>query len=89
MSSARLPADATHSSAAELRPDVVLLDINLPDLSGLVVADPLAEGVCAPMVVLISSREAESFGRRLHDAAALGFLSKRDLTGDALARLLA
>ena len=34
------------------------------------------------MVVLISSREAESFGPRLHDAAALGFLSKRDLTGD-------
>jgi hypothetical protein len=41
-----------------------------------------------PQVVLISTREAASFRRRLASAPARGFIAKDELTGDALAALL-
>ena len=71
-----------------LRPDVVLLDIQLPDLDGFTVAERLAAAREPPAVVLISSREAESYGPRLDGAAAQGFISKRELSGAALAALI-
>ena len=71
-----------------LRPDVVLLDIQLPDLDGFTVAERLAAAREPPAVVLISSREAESYGPRLDAAAAQGFISKRELSGAALAALI-
>jgi DNA-binding NarL/FixJ family response regulator len=77
------------AEAERLRPDVVLLDIQLPDLDGFAVADQLAVMASAPDVVLISSRDADTYGARLVGAAARGFLAKRDLSGAALARLLA
>lgn len=77
------------TEAERLRPDVVLLDIQLPDLDGFAVADRLAVTAAAPDVVLISSREAATYGDRLTSAPARGFLAKRDLSGAALADLLA
>jgi CheY-like chemotaxis protein len=77
------------AAAERLRPDVVLLDIQLPDLDGFAVADRLAVAASAPDVVLISSREAATYGARLASAPARGFLAKRELSGAALARLLA
>src|SRR6476620_8546241 len=49
-------------AAATLRPDVVLLDIQLPDIDGLTVAERLASIAGAPAVVLISSRDAAAYG---------------------------
>lgn len=77
------------AEVVRLCPDVVLLDIQLPDLDGFAVADRLAAVGTAPDVVLISSREADTYGARLKEAPARGFLAKRDLSGAALARLLA
>jgi DNA-binding NarL/FixJ family response regulator len=71
-----------------LRPDVVLLDIQLPDVDGFTVAERLAAAREPPAVVLISSREAESYGPRLDAAAVQGFISKRELSGAALAALI-
>jgi DNA-binding NarL/FixJ family response regulator len=71
-----------------LRPDVVLLDIQLPDLDGFTVAERLAEAREPPAVVLISSREAEAYGPRLESAPARGFIPKRELSGAALAALI-
>jgi DNA-binding NarL/FixJ family response regulator len=71
-----------------LRPDVVLLDIQLPDEDGFTVAERLAAAPEPPAVVLISSREAEAYGPRLESAAARGFISKRELSGTALAALI-
>ena len=67
-----------------LRPDVVLLDIQLPDVDGFTVAERLAVAPEPPAVVLISSREAESYGPRLDAAAAQGFISTVSPIGQAL-----
>lgn len=71
-----------------LRPDVVLLDVNLPDDDGFAVCERLHELPNAPAVVLTSSHELASFRRRLRSSRALGFISKRDLTSAAFAALL-
>jgi DNA-binding NarL/FixJ family response regulator len=71
-----------------LQPQVVLLDIQLPDLDGFAVAERLAAAPNSPAVVLISSREAAAYGPRLGAAPARGFISKRELSGAALAALV-
>ena len=83
-------SDAATAVAAveELRPAVVLLDIQLPDRDGFSVATELAAGATPPVVVLISSREARAYGSRIAEAAARGFIPKRGLSGAALAALL-
>jgi DNA-binding NarL/FixJ family response regulator len=71
-----------------LRPDVVLLDIQLPDLDGFGVAERLASMGDPPRVVLVSSRDAASYGPRLKGAPVCGFLAKRELSGASLAALV-
>jgi DNA-binding NarL/FixJ family response regulator len=84
-------ADGTAAIAAafELRPDVVLLDVHLPGLDGFAVADALARSPGPPTVVLVSSRDATSYRKRLAESSAAGFIPKGELSGAALAALLA
>jgi DNA-binding NarL/FixJ family response regulator len=70
----------------ELRPDVVLLDIALPDASGFEVAERIAS--LPSEVVLTSSREQDDLGRRLGSSSVLGFIPKDQLSGAELSRLL-
>ena len=79
---------AAVAAVARLRPDVVLLDVQLPDVDGFAVAERLAEGPDPPRVVLISSREAAAYGPRIGAAPVCGFLAKRELSGAALAALV-
>lgn len=76
------------TAARDLRPQLVLLDIMLPDVTGFMVAEQLASLSHPPEVVLVSSREASDFGPLLRRAAALGFISKPDLSADRLRALL-
>ena len=71
----------------ELRPELVLLDVVLPDTDGFAVAERLAEQAEGPIVVLTSSREAADFGGRLARSPASGFIHKDELSGAALATL--
>ena len=71
-----------------LRPEVVLLDLQLPRVDGFTVAERLAARDESPAVVLISSREAAAYGPRLAAASAQGFIAKRRLSGEALAAVL-
>ena len=68
-----------------LRPAVALLDIGLPDRSGFEVAEELAGET---RVVLISSRGHADLGKRVRESGALGFISKEDLSGEAILALL-
>ena len=77
------------AEAARLHPEIVLLDIQLPDDDGFVVAERLAASSSPPAVVLTSSRDPAAFGPRLKQAPARGFIAKHDLSGAALAALVA
>jgi DNA-binding NarL/FixJ family response regulator len=72
----------------QLRPAVVLLDIALPDQDGFRVATALAREPDPPSVVLVSSRDARAYGRRIAEAPVRGFLPKQGLSGKALTDLL-
>ena len=74
--------------AQRLRPDLVLLDIRLPDADGFAVAERLAAAEPAAVVVLVSSRPAADYGARLARSPARGFIAKADLSGAALSALL-
>src|SRR5262249_48806192 len=70
------------------RPEVVLLDVQLPDVDGFTVAEQLAAVPGPPRVVLISSRDAAAYGPRLAATPACGVLAKRELSGASLAALV-
>jgi DNA-binding NarL/FixJ family response regulator len=76
------------AEATRLRPDVVLLDIGLPDGSGLDLVRPIRSVAPDALIVLISSRQAADYGARLPAAGADGFLDKTELTPDSLHAVL-
>lgn len=82
--------DATSAleTAALVHPQVVLLDIQLPDLDGFEVAERLAQEPDPPAVVLVSTRDISSYRRRLAGSPVLGFILKSELSGDAISALV-
>lgn len=74
--------------AQQLGPEVVLLDVGLPDHDGFFVAEVLARGAAPPKVVLISGRDVASYGIRVAACGARGFVAKADLSAEALRRVL-
>src|SRR5262245_16860406 len=75
--------------ARRLRPQLVLLDVQLPDLDGFAVAERLAAEATAPTVVLISSRGRGAYRQRLEATPAQGFITKAEFSGECLSSLLA
>ena len=90
MSSGR-PRTASRLSkqARRLRPQVVLLDVQLPGMDGFAVAERLAAEPSAPAVVLISSRGQGAFRSRLRGDAGARFITKAEFSGECLSSLLA
>ena len=74
--------------ASEVGPDLVLLDIQLPDMDGFAVAERLLANDPDLAIVLVSSRDRSSYGPLIEASGARGFLAKGDLSGAALGRLL-
>lgn len=77
------------SAAETLAADVVLVDVQLPDMDGFELASQLRSSADSPAVVLISSRDAGDFGPLVHDCGARGFIAKSELSGPSLRALLA
>ena len=75
--------------ARRLRPKIVLLDVNLPDIDGFEVARELSAHKPAPAIVLTSSHDREDFGDSLPHSGAAGFVPKDELSGAAVAALVA
>jgi DNA-binding NarL/FixJ family response regulator len=74
--------------AAELMPEWVLLDIQLPDLDGFEVAERLLAVNPGLAIVLVSSRDRSSYGPLVEQSGARGFVSKADLSRESIERLL-
>lgn len=72
----------------ELNPEIVLLDVMLPDADGFAVCARISQGTDPPAVVLTSSRDASGYRRRLDESAARGFIPKAELSGAALTALV-
>ena len=76
------------AAVRRLQPDVVLLDVLLPDTTGFDVAELLSAEPSRPLVVLTSSRSAGDFAAALARSSARGFITKSELTAAALADLV-
>jgi DNA-binding NarL/FixJ family response regulator len=74
--------------AASLSPDLVLLDVQLPDIDGFDVASRVTGRDDAPAVILTSSRDGRDFGPLITRSGARGFVPKADLSGERLRALL-
>jgi DNA-binding NarL/FixJ family response regulator len=75
---------AAVQAARDLSPDVVLLDVQLPDANGIDLAGTLtANGPAA--VILTSSRPPDQLGPELTRSGARGFIPKDELSAAAIA----
>jgi DNA-binding NarL/FixJ family response regulator len=70
------------AEAERLDPDIVLLDVKLPDRDGFEIAGEIAQAV-----VLTSSHDLEDLRARLERSNARGFIAKDDLSAEALTRI--
>jgi CheY-like chemotaxis protein len=75
--------------AKEHRPDLVLLDVQLPDIDGFEVAERLSRLEVPVDVILTSSLDGTDFGTLVARSSALGFVPKAELSGSAIEALLA
>jgi len=79
--------EASVESAHELRPDLVLMDVNLPGISGLeatrqILADHVG-GI--PVVVLVlSTYEAAEYGPQAEEVGAASFIPKSEFSPERL-----
>lgn len=80
--------EAAIAAAGELGPDLVLLDVQLPDLSGFEVAARLEAAGSEAEIVLTSSRDRTEYGDEVDASPARGFIPKGELSGAALAELV-
>jgi DNA-binding NarL/FixJ family response regulator len=80
--------EAGVSAAVRLQPDVVLLDVRLPDIDGFAATERLVAGGSESAIVLTSSSDDPLYPDRARRSGARGFVAKHDLSGAALLRML-
>jgi DNA-binding NarL/FixJ family response regulator len=74
--------------AAELTPDLILLDVQLPDIDGFEVTRRVIREGRAPAVIIVSSRDDSDYGPLVATSGARGFVTKAELSGERVRALL-
>jgi DNA-binding NarL/FixJ family response regulator len=75
--------------AGEHKPDVVIVDVQLPDTDGFDVAERLAGLDPALQVILTSSLDSSDLGALVTESSARGFIPKAELSAATIEALLA
>jgi DNA-binding response OmpR family regulator len=89
MSSARRSTGASALlECCRLRPEVVLLDVQLPDIDGFNVCEKITAHAEHPTVIMTSSRDGSDFGPLVSTSGACGFVPKAELSGERVQELL-
>jgi DNA-binding NarL/FixJ family response regulator len=70
--------------ANTLNPDLVLLDIVMPEMSGLEVAQALKDSLPAPRIVFLSMHDSESYRTAARELGAFGYVGKGDFVADLI-----
>ena len=78
---------AAIAATRELDPDIVLLDVHLPDIDGFEVAERLLAEGKRPAVIFTSTRDESDLGPLLYRSGAQGFVPKDELSAERIARL--
>ena len=71
-----------------LRPDLVLLDVSLPDGSGIELCAKLTDLTGPPQIIVISSRDGAGFQAAALASGAIGFLAKSRFSAGRLATMI-
>ena len=72
---------AVLAQVGALKPDIILLDIDLGDMNGFLLAERLRDMECRAKIVFVSAHESSPFVKAAHDAGA-AFVGKSQLTRD-------
>ena len=70
--------------AKELQPDLILLDIAMPKMSGLDVALRIQSWTIAPKILFLTMHDDASYLEAARDLGAIGVLGKIDLMAELL-----
>jgi len=76
------------TECCRLRPQVVLLDVQLPDTDGFDVCQQITSYAEHPTVIMTSSRDGSDFGPLVFTSGACGFVPKAELSGERVQELL-
>jgi DNA-binding NarL/FixJ family response regulator len=80
--------DGVVAAVEKLNPEVLLLDVHLPDVDGFEVTRRLLDANATPQVVLISSHDFTDLDEAVGASGARGFVAKSELSAEAISLLI-